>query len=326
MNPGVCSLEKTERIVSIDQFRGLAIILMVAANFLAGIHAIPAWFKHAPDIGLTVIDLIAPFFIFAIGLTYRPSFERRLARDGSGKTYMHFAIRFLAIAGIGAVFAAGESMLGEAKVFWGVLQAIGVSGLVTLAVIRLNKVWRTLIALAILIGYQLLLDHVLLDSVLHSSHGGLPGSLAWSAMLILATVMADLFYEKRHRGGSYIPWLLLALIIGVVSTFFVPISKNRVSLSYVLICNAASAFLFAAFDAFTRHVKKGVPFLSWWGMNPLFLYLLHLILTGIFFLPGIPWWYSDATLWLAFGELAFIYAALTLIAWALHRKSIVIKI
>jgi predicted acyltransferase len=319
-------MEKSERILSIDQFRGLAIILMVAANFLAGVTAIPAWFKHAPDIGLTVIDLIAPFFIFAIGLTYRPSFERRLQRDGAGKTYTHFAVRFLAIAGIGAVFAAGESMLGDAKVFWGVLQAIGAAGLVTLAVIRLNKAWRAVIAIAILIGYQLVLDSSLLDSVLHSAHGGLFGSLSWSAMMILSTVMADLFHEKERHGGSWLPWILLAMIVGVAATFFVPLSKNRVSLSYVLVCNAVSAFLFGIFDVFTRHTKKGAPFLTWWGMNPLFLYLLHLILTGIFFLPGIPWWYSEATLWLAFSELAFLYGVLTLIAWALFRKNIVIKI
>ncbi len=317
-------MDKAGRIVSIDQFRGLAIILMVAANFLAGVHAIPAWFKHAPDIGLTVVDLIAPFFIFAIGLTYRPSFERRLARDGAGKTYAHFAVRYLAIAGIGAVFAAGESMLGDAEVFWGVLQAIGISGLVTLAVIRLKRVWRVVIALGILVGYQLLLDHFLLDSVLHSSHGGLPGSLAWSAMLILSTVMADLFYEKQRLGGSYLPWLLIALVVGVMAAFLVPVSKNRVSLSYVLLCNAFSAFLFSVFHAFTARVKKGVPFLSWWGMNPLFLYVLHLILTGIFFLPDVPWWYSEAGLLLAFGELAFIYAVLTLVAWALYRKHVLI--
>jgi predicted acyltransferase len=38
---------------ALDEFRGLAIIGMVAANFLAGVASVPAWFKHAPDAGLT---------------------------------------------------------------------------------------------------------------------------------------------------------------------------------------------------------------------------------------------------------------------------------
>jgi len=40
------------RSVALDQFRGFAIVSMVAANFLAGIASVPAWFKHAPDSGL----------------------------------------------------------------------------------------------------------------------------------------------------------------------------------------------------------------------------------------------------------------------------------
>jgi predicted acyltransferase len=71
----------TKRIPSIDQFRGFAILTMVLANYMGGVSLIPAWLKHAPDIGLTVIDLIAPFFIFAIGLTYELSFHRRIERD-----------------------------------------------------------------------------------------------------------------------------------------------------------------------------------------------------------------------------------------------------
>ncbi|HMN59437.1 MAG TPA: DUF5009 domain-containing protein [Anaerolinea sp.] len=70
------------RIPSIDQFRGFAILLMVLANYLAGVAWIPAWLKHAPDIGLTVIDLIAPFFIFSIGLTYALAIRRRAAQNG----------------------------------------------------------------------------------------------------------------------------------------------------------------------------------------------------------------------------------------------------
>jgi len=66
-----------ERIEAVDQYRGLAIVLMVIANHLADIAS-------APDVGLTPIDLIAPFFIFAIGLTCGPSCRGRTAISFAG--------------------------------------------------------------------------------------------------------------------------------------------------------------------------------------------------------------------------------------------------
>ncbi len=62
------------RIKSIDQFRGFAIISMIIINYLALFNATPAWLKHAPEAGLTFADLVAPYFVFIIGLMYgRPS-------------------------------------------------------------------------------------------------------------------------------------------------------------------------------------------------------------------------------------------------------------
>ena len=60
-------MPQTKRIEAIDQFRGLTIIGMVLANYLAGVRSAPPCLRHADDIGLTVIDLVAPFFIFEIG-------------------------------------------------------------------------------------------------------------------------------------------------------------------------------------------------------------------------------------------------------------------
>ena len=47
-----------DRLESIDQFRGLAIFLMALADYLNNVEITPAWLKHAPDVGYTVIDLI----------------------------------------------------------------------------------------------------------------------------------------------------------------------------------------------------------------------------------------------------------------------------
>ncbi len=163
---------------SIDYFRGLSVILMVLVDYFGGIASAPGWLRHAPDIGLTVADLVAPAFIFAIGLTYGMSFRRRAAREGLGRAYYHFIARFLAIAGIGAIFTTGAALVapGEYRGAWSVLQAVGVAGLMTLAPLRTGTLARLLAGLALLVAYQLALDRFWLSQVLASSHGGLPAS------------------------------------------------------------------------------------------------------------------------------------------------------
>jgi len=319
---------QNKRILSIDQFRGFAILTMVLANYMGGVNLIPAWLKHAPDVGLTVIDLIAPFFIFAIGLTYGLSFQRRFERDGALKTYMHFLIRYLAIIGLGAIISAGETAVGEntSGIDWGVLQAIGMAGLVTLVVIRLPSLYRWIIGVGILLVYQLILDHFLLGLTLRSPHGGLFGSLDWSAMLILGTALADLFHGEGRAKKAY-PWASLAVLaVGIGLAFLSPVSKHRVSASYVLVSLGIGALLFLAFHWFSERFNWQGRFLVAWGRNPLTLYFLHYLLIGLVFLPGIPIIYAQAPLWLILLEMLTLIAGISAVAYWLDRKNIVISL
>jgi predicted acyltransferase len=274
-----------KRTSAIDQFRGFAIIGMVLVNYAADIRSIPAWFKHAPDIGLTFADLIAPFFIFAIGLTYGLSFRRRLEREGA-----------FATIGLGAVISAGENLLGysSSRMDWGALQAIGCAGLLTLLVIFLPAWLRLVIGLGLLTGYQLLLNAFWLDTVLHSSHGGLLGALSWSAMLIIATVFGDLFQRESTR--KYFPYFsAMFLVAGFTLALVVPLSKNRVSASYDLFSLGVSGLVFTVFYL----AKFKSNFFSAWGRNPILLYCLSYLVIALFVLPGIPAWHIEAPLWLA---------------------------
>ena len=319
---------QTRRISSIDQFRGFAILTMVLANFMGGVLLIPVWLKHAPDIGLTVIDLIAPFFIFAIGLTYGLSFHRRIERDGAMRTYTYFLTRYLAIIGLGAIISAGETAVGEnpSGIDWGVLQAIGMAGLVTLLVIRLPSIYRWLIGAGILVVYQIILDHFLLDFTLRSPHGGLYGSLDWSAMMILGTALADLFHGQGRAKKAF-PWVSAAILVaGVAMAFYLPVSKHRVSSSYVLITLGISALLFLAFHLLSERYNWQGRFLVVWGKNPLTLYFLHYLLIGLFFLPGIPVLYTAAPLWLVLSEMVFLLVTISLVAFWMDRKNIVIAL
>jgi len=315
------------RLESIDQFRGFAILLMVLANYLAGVSWIPAWLKHAPDVGLTVIDLIAPFFIFSIGLTYALSMRRRAAADGWGRAVWHASARYLAVLGVGALLSAGEIALGENQsgIAWGVLQAIGVAGLVTLLVIRLQVLPRTVIGLALLAAYQALLDNGWLSTVLASPHGGLQGALDWSAMLILATVLADLFHDQKRGSKWFVGACVLALLTGLVLSAWLPVSKNRVSATYVLLSLGASGLMFGGFVLLVDRLRQRLPLLTTWGRNPFLMYVLHLVLLGIMVLPGIPEWYAQASPWLVALQALVLLAVLSAVAAWLDRRKLILS-
>ncbi len=97
------SSSQNQRIKTIDQFRGFAIICMVLINYGMDIQTLPSWLKHSPDIGMTFADLGTPVFVFAIGLTYGLSFQRRLKEYGFQVTLSHFFRRYLAFIGLGSL-------------------------------------------------------------------------------------------------------------------------------------------------------------------------------------------------------------------------------
>jgi predicted acyltransferase len=310
------------RLDSIDAFRGLAIAGMVIANFLAGVEWVPAWLKHAHDIGFTIIDLVAPMFIFAIGLTYASSAKRRFEQDGPWKATQHFITRFFAILGIGALLSAGEIALkldGQ-TINWGVLQAIGAAGLITLIFIRTNTLTRLIAGLSILALYQFLLQRFWLAEVLASPHGGFLAAISWAGMLILATVLADLFHHSDKGVRKLALASLGSILIALLLTLWFPISKNRVSAPYVLLSLGLSGLLFSACHLLIEKFKLRLRLTLWWGRNPLVMYVLHMLLLGIVYLSDVPALYSQAAWWLVTLEGLAILAVLTWVAWRLDKQ------
>jgi predicted acyltransferase len=301
------------RLEAIDQFRGFAILLMIVANYLNNVTVIPGWLKHAEDIGYTVVDLIAPLFVFAMGLTYGLSFRRRLERDRVWNAYQHFLTRYLALVGLGYLITLAWELSGiqPPSVNWGLLQALGAAGLIALPFIRLNTAWRWVIGLGLLAGYQILLDRVWLQNVLVAPHNGPWGALSWGAMLVLATAMADCYFnEKINR--RFFPLLSVGLAItGLALAILIPLNKDRASASYVLLSLGLSGLVFFVFHLLHQRWQWKLPILTEWGRNPLLLYLLHYVILGFFALPPIPIWYVEAPVWLVVLQLMVMIGILS---------------
>lgn len=297
-----------QRNLAIDRYRGLAVIFMVFVDSLLDTPAIPAWLKHPADAGFTFADIVAPMFLFAIAATYRQSFLRRAEKGGA---YAHFTTRYLALIGLGTVFCAGGIAF-----TWGVLQAIGAAGLITLLVIKLPPLARAGIGCGLLLAYQLACNFVpaLRDLVFEGDHGGFLGSLSWGALLILATAMID-FYNKGIK-----PFLLATGALSLLATgslFLAPIAKTRVSASYVLVSLVICAVLYFLVNLISGKLPFKSDITIWWGENSLLMFLLQLIFVGISDVV-----FSDhKLLWQGLVTCAAMMTAISLIAWALHKKN-----
>ncbi len=305
-------------------------VLMVLANYIAGISWAPPYLKHAKDIGLTVIDVIAPAFIFAIGLTYGLSFRKRLIRDGLSRTAGHFLKRNFSIIGIGCILSAGETLLGQNKsgFDWGVLQAIGTAGLITLPFLLMPDFAVWICGIIILIGYQFFLDSFFLSVVLRSPHGGLFGSIGWSSMMVFASALGRFFHrdEKSKYKIKYLMLSFLILAAGIFLSYFSPVSKNRVSSSYILVSLGISALVFYGFYLLELVFKIKENILSSWGKNPLLLYVLHLILLGFMVFPDNSFWYSNAPWWIVAIQIVLLLGVLSGIAVILEKKEITLSL
>ena len=77
-----------ERLKSLDTFRGISIVIMIFVNYGGGSY----WFfSHSKWNGLTVADLVFPWFIFIMGTSMAFSFTAQL-RKGSSKSYIFLRV------------------------------------------------------------------------------------------------------------------------------------------------------------------------------------------------------------------------------------------
>lgn len=105
------SEHKTNRILSIDAFRGITILVMVFVNELAGVRDIPAWMKHLPADAdaMSFVDLVFPAFLFIVGLSIPFALTNRQAKgDSFWRLQAHILWRTLGLLLLGVFMVNAE--------------------------------------------------------------------------------------------------------------------------------------------------------------------------------------------------------------------------
>ncbi|XP_062520516.1 heparan-alpha-glucosaminide N-acetyltransferase-like [Corticium candelabrum] len=117
---------KRRRLASLDAFRGISLILMIFVNYGGGGY----WFfEHSTWNGLTVADLVFPWFIFILGTSAAISLNLLDQRDISRRrTFLKVVRRFVILFGLGLLL--NKSMDLSTYRVMGVLQRLAICYLV----------------------------------------------------------------------------------------------------------------------------------------------------------------------------------------------------
>lgn len=121
--------KKSRRVRSLDAFRGLAITIMIFVNYGGGSYY---FFNHSPWNGLTVADLVFPWFIWIMGVSLAISIQAQLRNSvPRRRIVMNVVRRSLTLVALGLILNTdgGKNDLTKLRIP-GVLQRFGLSYLV----------------------------------------------------------------------------------------------------------------------------------------------------------------------------------------------------
>lgn len=106
----------TQRVYSVDAFRGITILVMIFVNELAGVSGLPAWTKHAgaDDNSMTYVDVVFPAFLFIVGMSIPFAIASRLRKNDSPlKLWTHILFRTLGLLVLGVFMVNAEGGYNE---------------------------------------------------------------------------------------------------------------------------------------------------------------------------------------------------------------------
>ena len=167
------SFNTSKRLISLDALRGYTIALMVIVNDPGSWSHVYTPLLHADWHGITLTDLVFPFFLFIVGVSITLAYSKRLEAGADKKSmYKKIISRATKIMLLGWFLWIWPDFSFEGMRFAGVLPRISIVFLVC-AFLFLNTSWRQQLWMAgiTLICYWLLmaLVPVPIDDVIHGA-------------------------------------------------------------------------------------------------------------------------------------------------------------
>ncbi|GAB3936736.1 acyltransferase family protein [Larkinella terrae] len=304
------------RLISLDALRGFTIAAMVLVNFPGDGEHVYFQLQHTKWNGLSFTDLIAPFFLFIIGVSITLAYAKRLeSGDPKGEMYKKIIIRAVKIFAVG-MFLNILSTFSFSDIRWtGTLQRIAFVFLIC-AFLFLNTTWRqqAWIAIVTLVVYWLALTliptpgygKVMLEPganlVAWFDNLYLPGRMwqhTWDPESILSTfpsavsgitgLLAGRLMISPLSRNEKVNYLMTAGVFTAAAGFFwnltFPLNENLWTSSFVLVTSGFAALLLGAVYFLvdilgkTGGTKPGIIF----GANAITVFVLADVFSILFY-------------------------------------------
>ena len=302
-------LQKSERLLSLDVFRGISIAGMILVNNPGSWSHIYSQLRHSQWHGVTFTDLIFPFFLFIIGVAVTFSLSKQIESGADRKKLMLKILRRTAIIFLLGMILSGFPNFNFATIrIPGVLQRIAVCYLFT-SIIVLRTGWRgqAYWAAGLLLFYFLamkfipvpgfgagvltpegnfaaFIDRIFLTGHMWSQTKTWDPEGLFSTLPAIATtltgVLTGWFLRSEKPKVEKTVWLLLIGNLGLLAgwTFdsWFPMNKSIWTSSYV-IYTSGMALIFLGICYYTIEVlnwRKWTKPFALYGMNSISVFML----------------------------------------------------
>jgi predicted acyltransferase len=315
---------KTERLVSLDAFRGLTMLLMVLVNN-AGSEAIYHQLQHSKWGGWTITDAVFPSFLWIVGVAITLSLGKRLEKGATAASLFPAILRRSALLYLfGLIIYAAPAFDLSTQRLLGVLQRIAICYLAGSALYLTTRVRGQLLWIAgLLAGYWMLMMLVPVPGFgagdlsvegnfahyvdrLVLGHHNYASTRTWDPEGIVSTlpsiatvlfgIMAGHILKLKRPMSERAAWLFLAggclLLAGLACGVWLPINKKLWTSSFALFMAGLDFLVFAGMFWLVDGCgwKRATRPLVIMGMNAIAVYmaaeLLEVLMSNVHLAGG----------------------------------------
>lgn len=269
-------LEAKSRWKAVDELRGFAVLLLFIFNGFYSFANTPFWLRHATAGKYFIFDMVAPLFLFAVGLSYSLSFKKRSGRDGKSSAILHVFKRGLLLILFGTV---GDWLVYRNFDFhWGTLEMIGLCGIAALPALFLAPMKRISLAIGLITVWQILLGLPGIPESLGVSvtMGGPGATLSWMSAVLMASAFSE--WKNTTRNSEYFSFTLIAILtmhlLFIGSGSLHATDKSTVNAPYMFYSLQLALSAFFIFYLKELYGFKPLEILESLGKNALLLYMI----------------------------------------------------
>jgi len=350
----------TQRILSLDAYRGLIMLLLAGSDCFLGLHlpdraiynAIAFQFEHHPWGAISFYDLIMPAFLLMVGVAMSFSIGRRLS-DGAKKSTLFIGLlrRALVLLLLSQLVTSVEQRHLDLQLH-NILAHIAIISLLCFFLMQLPSWTQALIAILLLALHSALYLHftgadgafqpitnfgAVLDRLLMGHNYTSTFAVNLNILAEVPNVLAGIWLGELLRSkltyGRKLLYMLagiaVSVLLGLLISPIVPVNKWLWTASYALImigCSVLGFVLFFILDS-GLGLKRPFHFLTIIGMNSLLVYCMGEML-GTKFRHLIALgtsWASPLGELLPILQATLAFALIYLTAWWLDRKKIYLR-